>query len=392
VINILFVHQSASLYGSDNALLNLAKGLDPVRFRPIIMLPSDGPLREALASSGIEVHVVPLVLLSRSILNLHGLMKLPWSAYSSLRAMKRILRGVKIDIVHSNTLAVLSGALWAWRNNIDHLWHVHEIVVHPKMVSRLFPKMIRCFSGRVVANSNATRDWIVSIDSRLSARTQCIWNGIERQIPIRQKTAEGVRRELGIPLYSVVVALVGRINRLKGHSLLVEAAEILDKQGVKDIFYLMVGDPPPGQEQFKNSLMARIDRSPLKQYFKVIEFRPDIWPVWDSCDIAVIPSTEPESFGLAAIEAMASEKPVIAAEHGGLREIVINGETGCLFPPGDASALAENILYLAKSIHIRKRMGRYGKIRQEQVFSLRSYVEKFTMLYLDMVVSEKNQA
>ncbi len=388
MVNILFVHQSASLYGSDYALYYLVRGLDKFKFRSIVLLPSKGPLSEALESSGIEVHAVPLIRISRAALSAGGILSLPLDAVRSLRAMNTVLAGVPIDIVHSNTLAVLSGILWAWRKKIPHVWHVHEIIEHPVMVKRFFAWLLRVSSGKVIANSNATREWLITADPRLAEKTECIWNGIERKTTIDNHRAGALRRELGLSGDDRLIALVGRINRLKGQVLLIQAAESLWNRGVRNIHLLIVGSPPPGQEHFKDDLMSRIGKSPAKGHITVMDYKDDIWTVWDACDIAAVPSTEPESFGLTAVEAMIAGKPVIAASHGGLKEIVADGQTGLLFEPGSARDLAEKILKLLTQPSLGKDMGRQGKTRQAQLFSLRQYVSSFENAYAAMLFSQ----
>jgi len=113
----------------------------------------------------------------------------------------------------------------------------------------------------------------------------------------------------------------------------------------------------------------------------MMEFQTDIWRIWSASDIAVLPSTEPESFGMVALEAMAAGKPVVAAAHGGPLDIVIDGKTGTLVAPNDAVALADAIATLAQDKTARERMGRAGLQRLDEQFSLRNYVRGFEQLY-----------
>jgi glycosyltransferase involved in cell wall biosynthesis len=100
----------------------------------------------------------------------------------------------------------------------------------------------------------------------------------------------------------------------------------------------------------------------------------DIWPVWRASDIAVVPSTEPEPFGMVAIEAMACGLPVVAAAHGGLLDIVDDGRSGLLFTPRDADALAAALQRLAGDAALRQRLGSAGAQRQAEHFSLAAQV------------------
>ena len=90
--------------------------------------------------------------------------------------------------------------------------------------------------------------------------------------------------------------------------------------------------------------------------------------------MVVVPSTDPEPLGRVAVEAMAFGKPVIAAAHGGLIEIVQPGVTGLLVTPRDRAALAQAMMALAVSPALRETMGQAGKARQQAVFSVEGYV------------------
>jgi glycosyltransferase involved in cell wall biosynthesis len=107
-----------------------------------------------------------------------------------------------------------------------------------------------------------------------------------------------------------------------------------------------------------------------------VRFVADIYPVWSASDIAVVPSLEPEPFGMVAIEAMACGLPVLAARHGGLLDIVEDGVTGLFFEPRDARSLAEMLFRLLKDPQLRARMGVAGAQRQRAMFSLQTQIER----------------
>ncbi len=381
---ILFVHQSAELYGSDKSMLALAAGLDRDRYSPIVVLPNQGPLLEKLTEAGIRTHVLPLARISRSVFNIRGLLAFALQTVKSIRAFNKTFRKDKIDLVHTNTLAVFTGALWARLKGIKHLWHVREIVLKPAIAKRIFTAMLRTFSWKIVTNSHATRDVLVQDCPSLASRTVVVWNGIEPPPPPKAEDVRALRDELGMEDGQVLAALVGRFNRWKGQSLLVEAAEILRRRGVDNLRYLLIGSPPAGQEHFRDELLKRVSESPAGPLIKVMDFRDDIWTVWQACDICVVPSTEPEPFGRVAVEAMCLAKPVVAAAHGGLPEIVEDQRTGCLFKPCHASELADCLNILAKDEKKRYEYGQNGLLRVQEKFSLEAYVSSFDPIYSDI--------
>ncbi|MBC7619258.1 MAG: glycosyltransferase, partial [Candidatus Saccharibacteria bacterium] len=373
---ILFVHQSAEMYGSDKVLLWLAMGVQAHGFHAIVLLPSEGPLFDTLMAGGIEVHVAEVTKLNRESLSLSGLLKLPGNIYRSIRDKNRIVAGRKIDLVYSNTLAVLGGAICARFKRIPHLWHVHELLESPAVVRKGFPLMVRMLSDKVVTNSTLTTRWLLQEQSALARKTLTIWNGLGQRPAVNEREADAIRALLGVQNGQLLVALVGRINRWKGQELLIEAATDLWIKGTKHVHFVMVGGVAPGQEHLIEALKARIASSPASAQIHHLDFRDDVWSVWDACDIAVVPSTEPEPFGMVAIEAMAAGKPVIVAGHGGLLDIVEDGVSGLIFKPGDVQAFAQQLDRLINAPTLRSDLGARGRIRQKQLFSLETQLKR----------------
>ena len=379
--NILFIHQSADLYGSDRVLLSLVKELNPSKYCPIVLLPCDGPLLEELKNANIEVHIIPIAKLSRSILSVKGLLSLPLVAIRSIRSIDRILKGRRVSLVHSNTLAILSGALWSRWRKVLHVWHVHEIIVRPRLVVAVYSLLLRFFADTIVCNSYATETNLLARSRSLEVKSTVVWNGLESSFIRRKGDSKIYREQLGINDGDVLVALVGRINSWKGQQVLVSAANLLFDRGYRNIRYLIVGSPPSGQGHFLDSLKDAIELSPAKNDFILRGFIPDIWQVWEACDIAVIPSTEPEPFGMVALEAMSAGKPVIAANHGGLTEIVSDRETGFLVDSQNKEDFALKIRELVDDENLRKKLGREGELRYLRYFTLESYITNMEKVY-----------
>ncbi len=383
-INILFVHQSADLYGSDKMLLALATGLDPERFNPIVILPCDGPLYAELKKKIRFVYISPLVRVGRSLINLRYLASLPFKIYTTSRRLDKILAGQSIDIVHTNTLAVWTGAFWARRNKIIHIWNVRELLVGPGWVNKLIAHLIDYYSFKIIGNSNETIKSLVEYNKHLSNKVSYIYNGVAPAQIIQNSAI--IRKSLNIPSDAIVISLVGRINRMKGQKLLIRAGEILaDRVSEINLIYLCVGSPPQKQDKFLVELDRIIETSKIRHSIKRLDYREKISSIWEITDICVVPSTEPESFGLVAVEAMRAGKPVIAADHGGIREIIEHDITGLRFTPGDHEALAEALELLIRNKELRDSMGRAGLKRYKDKFTRAQFISKFQNAYYNLL-------
>jgi L-malate glycosyltransferase len=138
---------------------------------------------------------------------------------------------------------------------------------------------------------------------------------------------------------------------------------------------IMIGDGP--------------DRSRAEAYIRERDLRdrvfflgnvPNLEEVLGGCDLFLLPS-ETESFGMAALEAMASEMPVIATNTGGLPEVVIDGETGYLLPVGDVEAMAGRAIEILRDPELLKRMGRQGRALAVKEFDESWIVPRYRALY-----------
>lgn len=371
------------MYGSDRVLLNLARALlASGKFHPVIVLPSSGPLKEQLSSDGIEVHIGEVGKISRSTFSPLGLVALPWRLWQAVAALDRAVAGREVAVVHSNTLAVLSGAIWARLRRKKHVWHIHEIIVTPKMIGAIFPRIVDWLSDVAVSNSTMTEKWVTSVCPNLAARSRIVFNGLDGGKPPSQSEASSLRSTLGVDGTSLLITLVGRINRMKGQAVLLKAAGLLKQRGNADrLHFLFVGGPAPGLEDMPGQLKELAHSLGLMSQCHFLPFVSNVWPVWQATDIAVMPSSSPESFGLVAIEAMASGLPVIATRHGGALDIVVDGETGLLVPPSNVDALADAIARLASDPELRQRMGASGAERQRTIFSMHEQSRQMLEVY-----------
>lgn len=386
---IAFFHQSSDMYGSDKILLYLAEGVQKLGGQPVVVLPDQGPLTRELEARGIEFHTLPILKVTRARFSVKGVMELACETWSALPAYDRIFCNRNVDLVHSNTIAVLGGALWARRQRIPHLWHVHEIIEHPWIAARIFPLMLRLFADYVVCNSQATFQWLSGAQASLKMKMRVIWNGVHPPTAIDQNVAAEMQLRFRPDNVQQAIGLVGRINRWKGHCLLVDAIDILYNKGLRDFSVIFMGSPAPGQENLEGELRQRIASSPMRNQILLQGFSSEIWPAYAALDIVCVPSTEPEPFGLVAVEAMASGKPVVASRFGGLTEIVVDGITGLTFNPRDAHALASALETLLHDDALRAHLGRAGKERFDAEFSTSPMIERFASVYTEMMAPRK---
>jgi glycosyltransferase involved in cell wall biosynthesis len=208
--------------------------------------------------------------------------------------------------------------------------------------------MVRARATVAVAVSDAVKRWLISEQPALSGSCVVVSNGVPRDFASNMLPRSEAQARLGLPPERLIVALVGRVYPRKGQLQLVEAAKHLKERGaLSNITFLLVGEVAVGYEAYMSEITAAIAHAGLEDRFFLIPYIERVQEVWAAADIAVVPSLEPESFGLVAAEAMACGIPVVAAGHGGVLEIVENELTGLHVAPGDSAALGRAVERLA---------------------------------------------
>ena len=287
-----------------------------------------------------------------------------------LEARRWIRREIDLfepSVVLVNTSALLVGGILGRPRGVRLVWYVHEIVVNPPLASWLFRLVPLISSDLVLAVSEATRRHLTPFGLGRS-KVVVLWNAIDPR-PIRPKPRPGA------PL----VAFVGRLNRWKGYEVLVEAAALLADE-LPDLRFAIAGSPPSGEEWRTEALRREIERLGLTNRFELPGFVDDGRAVFERATIAVVPSTWPEPCWGVTLEAMWAGTAVIATAHGGSPEILEDGDSGVLVPPGDAYALAGAIRRLLSDAPLRERIAMAGQRRAQEVFSSERSQERLNQI------------
>jgi glycosyltransferase involved in cell wall biosynthesis len=173
---------------------------------------------------------------------------------------------------------------------------------------------------------------------------------------------------------SPVVLTVARLDKQKGHTYLLKAAA-----DVPGALFIFAGDGPE-----KTNLENQARELGLADRVVFLGKRNDIPELLNGCDIFVLPSLY-EGLPLSIMEAMAAGKPVVASDIGGVNELVRDGETGYLVPPGDTQALAHGINTLVSDPALARKMALAGKTLAEKEFSADSMVAGVTNIYKEQL-------
>lgn len=172
-----------------------------------------------------------------------------------------------------------------------------------------------------------------------------------------------LRKELGIGEKDLAAVAVGRLAPEKAHDTLIRAWKQVVAQ-VPNAYLAIAG--LGSQEQMLRGLIGELG---LEKNVRLLGFRDDVPLLYADADLAALTPVAGESFGIALLEALASGKPCVATDVGGVKDLVRDGETGFLVKAGDSDAIAAALLKLLTQAELRERMGRSGRTHAQQSFS-----------------------
>jgi len=293
--------------------------------------------------------------------------KNPLSLWQNSVLLARLVREERVDLIHARSRAPAWSAWGAARRTGTPFVTTWHGTYSEDLPLKRFYNSVMARGRPVIAVSEFIRELI--LDRHRLAPDQVVT--IPRGADIRVFSDDAVGNERAVNLAEQwgivddprpVVMLPGRLTRWKGHEVLIEAAAILTARRGADFLVLIVGD---GEDAaYVNRLEARIRAAGIERNVWLTGGCTDMAAAYKLASVVVSASVEPEAFGRVAVEAQAMGRPVIASDHGGARETVVHGESGWLYPPRDATALAEALEHaLALDPSERAFMGLAGRAR-----------------------------
>lgn len=325
----------------------------------VSLLPTDG-LRYATALADAGVQVVSLGLRA-------------WWDPRAGRRMRAALEELAPHVVHTHLKhADVIGGRAAARSGIPHVSTLHlveDTVGRVAAWKRDVAMRSRTrTAARVVAVSDALREWYLSHSDAAAADVVTIRNGVPDPGPRDLDQIEEVRRGLGVPEHALMAVMVAVMRPGKGHDVLLEAARRVEDSSV---VFVLAG---AGSEEER--LRAAASSDPRIVF---AGFRDDVADVLAASDFVVHPSLA-DALPTALIHGLAAGRPIVASAVGGIPEIVPT-DGGLLVPPGDPAALAAAIDRMAASPDARVWMGKRAREKYDAEFEAITWAERLRDLY-----------
>lgn len=375
MIKVLHLRTSAAFWGPDRQILQLIR---PLRERGIIV---DVLVLYRRPTEGSPIH--PLVVQARELGTRADqiLDSGRWSPGVLAQVRHRIHSG-RYGLLHTHEYkGNLIGGWSAWRLSVSSVASVRGYTDRT-LPLRIYKWLdlgvtLRLFT-QILTVSEAVRRQVLRVGYP-ARRVLTLHDAVDATTFSldRVQAGAGVREELGCTSAHLLVCAVGRLSPEKGHGFLLAAfREVLT--AVPEACLVLAGEGP-----LRSHLQAQVAEWGLGDHVIFAGYRDDVEAIIAASELLVMPSLR-EGFGDPIIEAMALCKPVIASRVGGMVEIVHDGETGLLVPPGDPGALALTIVNLLRDPQARERMGRQSRQVALREFSVERLADGLAKLYNEL--------
>ena len=312
------------------------------------------------------------------VVSLHADNRYDWRFLSKLA---RLLRVERPHILHSHLprADIAAALLHRFMRSPAFFCSVHGIYQDQWFGPWIAPLLRQAYreADGVIAISYAVKSWLCQGLGISADKITVVHYGIEpeRFAHPKQNLVTAWRLE-----GQAIIGSIGRLEVGKGFDCLIQAMSVVQRH-VPRALLMIAGHNPSGYGQ---ALRTLIDRLQLNDRVKLVGFQDDIPSFLHALEVFAFASRS-EGFGQVVIEAMAAGKPVVASKIPSLIEIVIGGETGFLVDPNDSKAFAHALVWLLNHLEEAKEIGKRGRERLSQQFSVEKMGEKTLSLYWTLV-------
>ncbi|MBD2081720.1 glycosyltransferase family 4 protein [Leptolyngbya sp. FACHB-17] len=365
-MRLLFFNAIGAIGGAERSLLTMLESLrklDP-SIEIFLVVGTEGALIEAAEKLDVRVICLPL---PQSI-NRFGdsgarsqfsKLKLLFKAgialpkfLNYLKQMRRTIQRIQPDLIHSNSIKTHILLASLPRVQAPIVWHIHDFYQSRPLVAQILRWAQRSATGAIAVSNVVAKD-----AKRLLSHLpiQVIYNAVS-VCSIRDRSTQN---------QCVRIGLVATFARWKGHDVFLKAAsQVVAQFPDVPVQFLIVGAPiyqTQGSQFSLLELQAEVNRLKIDRYVRFLGFQSEMADVYQSLDIVVHASTQPEPFGLVIAEAMTFGKAVIVSNAGGAAELVTPNEDAIALPPGDVNALAQALIHLIQNPQKRQQLGQNAR-------------------------------
>lgn len=373
-VRILYVSNVNAIGGAERSLLDIVDSLAREHFEPLVVVPGPGPLESRLLDSDVRVlHCAGLRRLRRT--NRMSLLAQQGAALlRSARSIQRLAGRERVALIHANTtsaaLHVIPGMLGAKRCPV--IWHVRDLV-----------------GGREL-------HWLArSCDAIIANSRACLTRVpvLRKDIPV-MVLASGVRvsGSARAPSKAARLVSIGHAAPWKGHDMILDAAELLVRDGHEFEWLVAGGDPFGNHPGFFDRLRQQVRQRRLDQVVRLLGALDDVSDLLCTAR-CLVHTAFPEPFGRVIVEAMSVGCPVVAfAGPHGPAELLADGVGGVLVAPRTAEALATTVGYFLSHPTELERVARHAASKVGSKYSSAATATRLASFYQSLSSKGRRRA
>lgn len=380
VVKICRVISRLNIGGPAIHVTLLTKRLNEVPFHSFLVAgevgASEGSMEWLAYEQGLSVTKIPHLGREISLL----------SDWSTLLALFRLFRQEKPMILHTHTSkAGTLGRLAAKAAGVPvivHTFHGHVFSGYfSARKTRIFGSIERIlgyWTDAIVAISPSQRTDLLNLGIGSSQKVRVIPLGFELRPFLEASGTTGLRHRFGLSRGDKLVGIVGRLTPIKNHRLFIDAAKILAEQDNR-VRFVIIGDG-----ELRADLEAYVRQARLDNRVFFTGWVRDMPGLFRDLDLVVQTSTN-EGTPVSVIEAMASARPVVATAVGGVPDVISNGETGLLVPPGNVGMLAEAMQGVLADEALAHRLGQAAREQVAAKYDIERLLNDTIDLYCNLL-------
>ena len=342
-----------------------------------------------ISNGGARVHELSRIGAIHIDLPVHS--KNPVTMWQNIHRLKKLIKEHNIDIVHVRSRAPAWSAMMACNSTDARYMTTCHAPYNFHNKTKQFYNSAMTKGERVIAISDYVGDYILrnyKVDSR---NVRVIHRGIplEKFHPTLVKPAHLIQmsEKWRLPDGCLVVMMPGRLTRLKGHHVLIEAMAKIKRD---DIVCVLIGSDQ-GRVEYRKELEDKVEELNLAGKMRIIDHCDDMPAAYMLSTVVVSASTDPEGFGRVPVEAQAMGRPVVATDHGGVQETILRGQTGWLVRPRNSEELAKAIEEALNLTDIqRSNMATRGMMHVAENFSKEKMANATLDVYAELLQEKYN--
>jgi glycosyltransferase involved in cell wall biosynthesis len=330
---ILQIVPSLDTGGAERTTIDIAKILKANGFRPLVVS-QGGRLERELTEAGGELIRMPVAA------------KMPLTMLRNASALADLTAKENVALIHARSRAPAWSALMAARRTGIPFVTTYHGIYNAKGPLKRWYNSVMARGDAVIANSQWTARHILATYRFEPKNLTVIPRGLDLGTfdpqTIAPERIQGLRDKWSVTAANRVVLLPGRLTRWKGQRVFIQALAQMKRMGcLPEDFRAIVAGDAQGREDYVRELKAAIAAEGLENAVILADHIVDMPAAYLAADVVVSASTDPEAFGRVPPEAAAMGRPVIATDHGGARETVLQNQSGLLAEPGNPGAMAD---------------------------------------------------